>query len=481
MYVKKFEGDTLDDALKMVKRDLGPDAIILKTITNKGLKGAFKKSKIEITAAISEENYSKKAKVDHVLTNDQREQFYKGPAKEVNTMIDNYNSNKPREQRSQSASGYGGLGLNKVVNSVSQASSKIKDSLDDFLSTNEESQTQSLDDFIPRKEELSSSNLINEAYSQVEESTYQPAQAHAQAAASELTLELKQQIKHQQNQIESLEKKLLDLAQNMTVQTETIDEPEGLKELKITLKTLDLNDKIISQIIKKANFELTREDLCDEDFVYDFALRELNSMISTAMPLFSDAKMQNKSVVTALVSESASGQSSMALKLATLKEGARIIQYRTQGIDRSNNEFASQVFKLDIVAVDSIAHMMSECRKAISEKRSVFLDIKTNAQDIDESRKIIDSLRRSMDNVEILINISAINSEIYNRKILSKYKDFSNGVIISYIDQCLNFGSLINVHKNSELPLKFFGTGPTVPDDIEAATSERLLAGMFDF
>ena len=60
MYVKKFEGDTLDDALKMVKRDLGPDAIILKTITNKGLKGAFKKSKIEITAAISEENYSKK-------------------------------------------------------------------------------------------------------------------------------------------------------------------------------------------------------------------------------------------------------------------------------------------------------------------------------------------------------------------------------------------------------------------------------------
>ena len=268
----------------------------------------------------------------------------------------------------------------------------------------------------------------------------------------------------------------------MTVQTETIDEPEGLKELKITLKTLDLNDKIISQIIKKANFELTREDLCDEDFVYDFALRELNSMISTAMPLFSDAKMQNKSVVTALVSESASGQSSMALKLATLKEGARIIQYRTQGIDRSNNEFASQVFKLDIVAVDSIAHMMSECRKAISEKRSVFLDIKTNAQDIDESRKIIDSLRRSMDNVEILINISAINSEIYNRKILSKYKDFSNGVIISYVDQCLNFGALFNIaDENRELPFKFYGTGEVVPDDIEAATAERLLAGIFQF
>ena len=55
MYVKKFEADTLDDALQSVKRELGPDAIILKTITNKGLKGAFKKSRVEITAAISEQ------------------------------------------------------------------------------------------------------------------------------------------------------------------------------------------------------------------------------------------------------------------------------------------------------------------------------------------------------------------------------------------------------------------------------------------
>ena len=67
MFVRKFEGETLDEALQLVKRELGPDAIILKTVTNKGLAGAFKKSKIEITAAISEQSYTKKAKVDHVL------------------------------------------------------------------------------------------------------------------------------------------------------------------------------------------------------------------------------------------------------------------------------------------------------------------------------------------------------------------------------------------------------------------------------
>jgi flagellar biosynthesis GTPase FlhF len=34
---------------------------------------------------------------------------------------------------------------------------------------------------------------------------------------------------------------------------------------------------------------------------------------------------------------------------------------------------------------------------------------------------------------------------------------------------------------HNKLPLKFFGTGPVVPDDIEAATAERLMAGLFQF
>ena len=483
MYVKKFEGETLDEALQLVKRELGPDAIILKTITNKGLKGAFKKSKIEITAAISEDNYSRKAKVDHVLTDDQRDQFYQGSAKDVNSSINQFNDNKPSNERTRQAGSYGGLGLNKVVNSVSQAGSKFKDSLDDFLSTSEEeSAVPNIEEFIPRRnqvQEASRSNLINEAYSNVESGP----EVHSPQASQrvELTLELKQEIKHQQNKIDSLEKKLNELTQNMMNTRESSDEPEGLRELRTTLKTLDLNDKIISKIIKKANFELSHEDLAEEDFVYDFALRELNSMIETAMPLFSDIKMQDKPVVTALISEASSGQSSMALKLSTLCDNSRVIQFRTQGIDKANNEFAAQVFNLDVVVVDSIAHLMSEARKATTEGKSIFLDIKTNAKDIDESKKIIESLKRSLSNLEILVNISAINSEIYNRKILSKYKDFANGVTISYIDQCLNFGSLTNAHISSELPLKFFGTGQAVPDDIEAATSERLLAGMFDF
>ena len=126
MYVRKFEADTLDEALKSIKRELGPDAIILKTVTNKGIKGAFKKNRIEITAAISEKNYTKKARVDHSMDDNTREKFYENNSGYVSSMIDNYSDN--REATQSTSSGYGSAGLNKSVKSISD---KVKNSLDE--------------------------------------------------------------------------------------------------------------------------------------------------------------------------------------------------------------------------------------------------------------------------------------------------------------------------------------------------------------
>ena len=147
MFVKKFEADTLEEALKAVKFELGPDAIILKTITNNGLKGAFKKKRIEITAAISDRSFEKKAKVDKVLNDEQKEAFYQKPAATIKESIHKYNTSPGQSQDSS----YGALGLNKVVNTISKGtasladvtsktSSLLKNSLDDFLTSEEESQ-----------------------------------------------------------------------------------------------------------------------------------------------------------------------------------------------------------------------------------------------------------------------------------------------------------------------------------------------------
>ena len=43
MHVRKFQGETIEETLKEIKSELGPDAIILKRLQTEGLKAHLKK------------------------------------------------------------------------------------------------------------------------------------------------------------------------------------------------------------------------------------------------------------------------------------------------------------------------------------------------------------------------------------------------------------------------------------------------------
>ena len=140
------------------------------------------------------------------------------------------------------------------------------------------------------------------------------------------------------------------------------------------------------------------------------------------------------------------------------------------------------MFNIKVVEVETIAQVISEIRKASESKKTIFVDFQTLNKESNETKKFIDGLNRSFDNVEVLTCLSAIHSELYNKKVLNQYKTVSNGIVLSQIDLCLNFGAIFNLHEFTEnLPFKFFGTGEVVPDDIEGATAERVLAGIFQF
>ena len=352
MYVKKFEGETLDEAIQSVKRELGPDAIILKTITNKGLKGAFKKNRIEITAAISEESYAKKSRVDYVMNDEQKNKFYKNDSESINKMINQYNTRAPSQKTANSAqSGYGNMGLNKVVNTVSKASNKLKSSLDDFLSFEERENAKTAQG-IDRSFEAELDEEFNFDEQELTESMeHKAVYVDSEASAShEAMLEMRHQLKHQRHQIELLEQKLFELTQNIpiTKQGQNEEEFRGLASLRMSLKTLDLDDKIIHNVLKKAHFELSKEELNEEDIVYDFALRELTNSIHTAMPLFSSTDVENKPVITVLLSEAATGQTSLGLKLAVLKEDTVIVRYRMDEVENNKHQFAKNFCRVKL-------------------------------------------------------------------------------------------------------------------------------------
>jgi flagellar biosynthesis GTPase FlhF len=510
MFVKKFEADTLEEALKAVKFELGPDAIILKTVTNNGIKGAFKKKRIEITAAISERNFEKKAKVDKVLNNDQKENFYQKPASSIKDTIQKYNGNEAANQ----AGNYGSLGLNKVVNTIAKGtasladvtnktSSMIKNSLDDFLTDGDQEFLDDNDsaDFSPAKKSTPSNrgkyseppterpaavrnvkaSVNEEEVVSVRRETPTTVTPNSGVVSREIYNELKLELKTQQNKIQLLEQKILELSQNYQFNQKHLNEAQGIFQLRTTLKTLDVDEAHILDLIKKANYELSKEDLDNTDIIFEFALKEMASSIHTDIPLF--AKIDNSApVITVLISEAASGQSTMGMKIAVLKKDVTLIQYSQDGQNNTSTDFAAQVFGIKVEKVQNFSEVVGLCRKSTEVGRSVLIDVRLNSKYSDETKKFVETLKRGFHHVEVLATLSAIHSELYNRKIIARYKDIVDGVIISHVDLCMNFGAIFNVHRaHNKLPLKFFGTGAVVPDDIEGATAERIMAGLFQF
>jgi flagellar biosynthesis protein FlhF len=473
MYVRKFESETLDGALKAIKQELGPDAIILKTITNKGLKGAFKKNKIEITAAISERNYTKKAKVDHVLTPDQQNRFYQNDASYISNMIDNHDD-KDLGRNTKVNTNYGKAGLNKNVLKKNETpaprASVSKSSLDDFLNTKDKIETPVVEEY---KEEYKEEFNFDE----FEERAPEPI-IHAEAP--QVNPELLSDLENATNRIDELEKILYQVTKDI----ERVDkkEPMGLFQLRNTLSSFSICDQFIRRIIKKATFEHSVEQLEDADIIFEFALREMMEAIRTDLPLFSTINSDKIPVVSVLISESNCGQSSMIQKIASLKEKSVLIKFddSPQEIVEIDSSFATKFFKMEVVNAKSIAEIVSECRKATESEKSVFIDYKISTKEENKTKKFVDGLRRSFEKVEVLISLSAIQSELYNKSICNKYATVSDGIVVSNIDSCLNFGALFNVADQfTNLPYKFFGTGEVIPNDVETASAERILAGIF--
>lgn len=472
MYVKKFEADTMEEALRSIKQELGPDAIILKTVNNKGLKGAFKK-KVEITAAISEKSFVKKARVDQKMPAEQKEKFYQAPSSYIANMIDQNESHLPQAQRMDRAPGplgYGAAGLNKPVQQVKSIGQKIITSLDDFLGTGAGEPVESFDDFMDETPAPTPRKTVRESQREVETQVARQVETNSNQAATNDS---------QLRKIEDLERKIYEL----TKMVERIEKPEpiGVYKLRSVLRSLEVNEIYIQELVKKSVFELSKEELRTEEAPFELALKDMINQIQVDTPLFSKEEVGNKPVITVLLSETSTGQTSMIQKIAALRKNMTIVKFGKEE-ENQNKSVAERVFGMDVVNAKSIPEIVSATRKAVEKGQSILIDFKTLPNEVNETKQMIDGLKRAFDNVEILLCLSSIHAEIYNLRMCKRYQSLANGIALTHLDQCLSFGSLFNLnYEVNKLPYVFFGTGPTVPEDIEAASAERILAGMFDF
>jgi len=496
MFVRKFEADSLEEALKDIKKELGPDAIILKTVTNKGIKGAFKKKKIEITAAISEKSIVKKNNVDRALGDGTKEKFYQADAAHIGKMINQFDENTPK-------GGYGNLALNKKANTIPAESIPARSGLQEFLGNDEEEdfetkitpvklgeKTSKAKSSKPSPRPASHNNfeidqeetLAQDIVSGARANQPKPATKHSDATKEkEYDLSMATLDK-----ITELERKIIELTKN--VETREINVTKGLFQLRNTLRSLDIDHSYVHKLLQKLQYELPVGQLENSDLVFEYALKEMLTVIKTSPANFSKEECEG-SQITVLFSEAPMGQTTTIKKLATLKQNSVIIQYNPNKYnaetpktkDESVKDMSGQIFNFETIEATSLHEVLGICRKKIESSQDVFLDLRVSTASASEVKLVIDSLRRSFAHVESWVTISAIHSEVYNRRVMNNYAAISDGIVVTNLDQCLGYGQLFNLaYAFNKVPFKFFTTGEVIPDDIEAATAERILAGIFN-
>jgi flagellar biosynthesis GTPase FlhF len=103
MLVKKFEAPTLREALKDVKNELGPEAIILQTKSKKTGFGLLSGPSVEITAAVSEKQIKTKKSYDKSLSSQGLEALYNNPASKQAKIYQNHEKKVQAKNNSKAA------------------------------------------------------------------------------------------------------------------------------------------------------------------------------------------------------------------------------------------------------------------------------------------------------------------------------------------------------------------------------------------
>lgn len=473
MQVKKFEAPTLQEALETVKRELGPEAIILQTRKNKGGFGLMSKGSVEVTAAVSERALAKRAVTERKVPQEFADRLRKAPASRQADFIE-------KAATPQSAS--------KKLTATRYADIADEESAPTRSST------------VPRATPSGYVGGAGGTYTSriahaqlgrapnVESvSTPEPAPVTAtQATATQATDALL-------SEIERLEKMIRELRDHSRETRSNPNLPQGIEEAMDVLMLAGVDRRQTYAIMKQVSFELGETIDPTRDQALDEAARLLLEQIEVmdaldGVPTQGTRAADATAVMMALVGTSGCGKTATAAKLAGLAQARNGLRVGLIHFDMLENKLAhdpleafarimklpyryvvgrqelaiaaQEMASLDLVMIDTVA---------VSQRDDVAL------QALAESLRQFPSVR-----IELILQAGTRDQELND--IVHRFHSAlrPEGLIFTKLDEAIAYGPIYNVSQRYKLPLVCFTTGQKVPEDIEPATKERLVALLLD-
>lgn len=421
MKIKTYVVSTLSDAVAQIKRDLGPDAVILSTRQATGKNTWWKtgKTQIEVTAALDVAEPDSKA-----LPNPQQASF------------------------------------SQVLKIINQMTEDKLGNLRKELSTLKES--------IEQKKPVQNGLVEPEAAEKNAVSSSASTTPTAIAASPEA---------HAPNNVYPL------LSRVQVPMDQFVRLKDGGKAALQTLKKL-MKHGVDASVLQTLAYELIQApDVNGVPDTDSFAAQWMVERIAPAAPYIAGTDPR----LIALIGPTGSGKTTTLAKLASAfaLEGGKKVGFVTVDAFR-------------IGAADQLGHyaslLQAPCELVRNETELKAALEKMKDLDI----VLIDTVGRSPHDAEGIAELAGIlagqeniwkafvapatlrEEDLYESMRAYAEIDF-NRIILTKLDETSRFGSLYNAAFRSEVPLAYFTTGQSVPEDIEEATYERLLDCLFEF
>lgn len=431
MQVKKFEARSMKEALELVKKELGPDAVILSARDNKKGFGIAGEGSVEITAAVSETTLRKKQFVESRLPEKEKQRFQAQPARQQKDLIE------------------------KMVNTQIEKTRPRPVTAQRYIEIDSEVQTAQVT-------QQTASQALN--------------QVNFQMAASQQP----QDYVNLKSEIEVLKKMLNQfqtIPQNMT-QTSQFKSAE-LQNMYIRLCDEGMNPLDAQSFVLKAQEALPVSRHRDKSTIEGWIARSI--MDSS---LISEDGMDKK--VHVFWGPPGVGKTTTVVKMAAQlmknhHKKVALVTMDTLKVGATDQlKICAQILNAPFAVLRSSSDW-SEILRYLDSVDYVFVDSPGPAIQLRREAEYCQNIlgSKKMNQRHHLV-LSAAYPKDKLQDLINRADIFScDDLIVTHLDEARQFGAIYSLMLEVALPVHSFGLGTRMPDDFEMATRERILDLIF--
>jgi len=431
MKVKRYIGETVQDALQKVRTELGRDAIIINTrkMRKRGLKGLFSRPIIEVVAA-----------------------------------IDTYESIDRNQKQN----------FNESITSINKSES-INKSKDFNTELTHPKSPASIAGGCQRtvKSSMDSTNIQWGLNPPLNEGSFKENMNYSKNSYIEQTIE-SNKIEQEVNEIKNMLNKVYKVI--------NIDEDNLsniVKEYLLRLRNREVDEEIIEKIKDRIE-KLTMDLQNNEDFIRDFIH---NTLLEFTTCDNEDIDIDPKKV-TVFVGPTGVGKTTTIAKLAALYTLSKKLKvgfitsdtYRIAAVEQLRTY--SEIIDIPLKVIYSPIEFISAVED-FDDKDVIMVDTAGRSHKDEYHLAELKRLLNSGISCQIYLVISATTKMSDCRDIINSYSFLEDyKLLFTKLDETSSYGIIINASYATKKTLSYFTYGQSVPDDIKVADKSKIIISL---